>query len=154
MPIVRPLRDRGLAILFVSHRLEEVFDLCERATVFRDGKHVITAPVSGLTTADLIRQMVGRDVSLFPQATTAPGDVLLEARGLSRSDTFQDISFSVRAGEIVGFAGLIGAGRTEVARAQRTRCPASASLVSRSASSEESGRLMATVTYSESSRLS
>ncbi len=114
--IVRPLRDRGLAILFVSHRLEEVFDLCERATVFRDGKHVITAPVSGLTTADLIRQMVGRDVSLFPQATTAPGDVLLEARGLSRSDTFQDISFSVRAGEIVGFAGLIGAGRTEVAR--------------------------------------
>jgi len=114
--IVRPLRDRGLAVLFVSHRLEEVFDLCERATVLRDGKHVVTAPISQLTTADLIRHMVGRDVSLFPQAATAPGGVLLEARGLTRGETFQDISFSVRAGEIVGFAGLIGAGRTEVAR--------------------------------------
>ena len=114
--IVRPLRDRGLAVLFVSHRLEEVFDLCERATVLRDGKHVITAPVSQLTTADLVRHMVGRDVSLFPPAATAPGEVLLEARHLGRGDTFRDISFSVRAGEIVGFAGLIGAGRTEVAR--------------------------------------
>jgi rhamnose transport system ATP-binding protein len=114
--IVRPLRDRGLAVLFVSHRLEEVFDLCERATVFRDGKHVITAPVNQLTTSDLVRHMVGRDVGLFPQTTTPPGDVLLETRGLTRSDTFQEISLSVRAGEIVGFAGLIGAGRTEVAR--------------------------------------
>ncbi len=70
--IVRPLRDRGLAVLFVSHRLEEVFDLCERATVLRDGAHVITAPTSQLTTADLIRHMVGRDVTLFPPAATAP----------------------------------------------------------------------------------
>ena len=114
--IVRPLRDRGLGVLFVSHRLEEVFDLCERASVLRDGKHVITAPIGQLTTADLIRYMVGRDVSLFPPATTELGEVLLEARGLTRSDAFSDISFSVRAGEIVGFAGLIGAGRTEVAR--------------------------------------
>ncbi|MDQ6673343.1 MAG: sugar ABC transporter ATP-binding protein [Chloroflexota bacterium] len=114
--IVRPLRERGLAVLFVSHRLEEVFELCERATVLRDGKHVISAPVSQLTPADMIRHMVGRDVSLFPQASTAPGKVLLEARGLSRRDAFEDISFSVRAGEIVGFAGLIGAGRSEVAR--------------------------------------
>ena len=114
--IVRPLRDRGLGVLFVSHRLEEVFDLCERASVLRDGKHVITAPIGQLTTTDLIRYMVGRDVSLFPPATTELGEVLLEARGLTRSDAFSDISFSVRAGEIVGFAGLIGAGRTEVAR--------------------------------------
>jgi rhamnose transport system ATP-binding protein len=114
--IVRPLRDRGLAILFVTHRLEEVFELCERATVLRDGKHVITAPVSELTPTGLIRHMVGRDVSLFPPTATLPGDVLLEARGLTRGETFRDISFSVRAGEIVGFAGLIGAGRTEVAR--------------------------------------
>jgi rhamnose transport system ATP-binding protein len=114
--IVRPLRDRGLAVLFVSHRLEEVFALCERATVFRDGKHVITAPIDQLTTADLIRHMVGRDVTLFPQTDTAPGDVLLELRGLTREHAFRDVSFSVRAGEIVGLAGLVGAGRTEVAR--------------------------------------
>jgi rhamnose transport system ATP-binding protein len=114
--IVRPLRDRGLAVLFVSHRLEEVFALSERASVLRDGKHVTTTPISQVTTADLIRHMVGRDVSLFPHAATTPGDVLLEARGLTRGDTFRDISFSVRAGEIVGFAGLVGAGRTEVAR--------------------------------------
>jgi rhamnose transport system ATP-binding protein len=114
--IVRPLRDRGLAVLFVSHRLEEVFQLCERATVLRDGKHVVTAPTSQLSTADLIRHMVGRDVTLFPPAATAPGGVLLEVRDLTRQGVFRDISFNVRAGEIVGFAGLVGAGRTEVAR--------------------------------------
>jgi rhamnose transport system ATP-binding protein len=114
--IVRPLRDRGLAVLFVSHRLEEVFQLCQRATVLRDGKYVVTAAVDELTTADLIRHMVGRDVSLYQQAATTPGDVLLETRGLTRVGAFRDISFNVRAGEVVGFAGLIGAGRTEVAR--------------------------------------
>jgi rhamnose transport system ATP-binding protein len=114
--IVRPLRDRGLAVLFVSHRLEEVFDLCEKATVLRDGRHVITASTRDLTTADMIRHMVGRDVSLFPKTNSAPGEVLLEVRGLTRADAFRDISFNVRAGEIVGFAGLVGAGRTEVAR--------------------------------------
>ena len=96
--IVRPLRDRGLAVLFVSHRLEEVFELCERATVFRDGKHVITAPTNQLTTPDLIRQMVGRDVTLFPPAATAPGEVLLEVTGLTRAGAFRDVSFGVRAG--------------------------------------------------------
>ena len=114
--IVRPLRDRGLAVLFVSHRLEEVFDLCERATVFRDGRYVITARTRELTTADLIRHMVGRAVDLFPKADTPIGDVLLEVRGLTRRGAFRDVSFGVRAGEIVGFAGLVGAGRTEVAR--------------------------------------
>jgi rhamnose transport system ATP-binding protein len=114
--IVRPLLERGLAVLFVSHRLEEVFALCDRATVLRDGKHVITAPIEELTTTDLIRHMVGRDVSLFPKTDVGFGDVLLEVRGLTRRDAFRDVSFSVRAGEIVGFAGLVGAGRTEVAR--------------------------------------
>ena len=114
--IVRSLRDRGVAVLFVSHRLDEVFKLCDRATVLRDGKHVITAPTPELTPADLIRHMVGRAVSLFPKAEATVGDVLLEVDGLCRGTTFRDISFEVRAGEIVGFAGLVGAGRTEVAR--------------------------------------
>ncbi len=114
--IVRGLRDRGVAILFVSHRLGEVFDLCDTTTVFRDGRHVITTATSELTTADLIRHMVGRTVTLFPKVETAVGDVLLEVEGLSRVGEFADIGFSVRAGEIVGMAGLVGAGRTEVAR--------------------------------------
>jgi rhamnose transport system ATP-binding protein len=114
--IVRRLRERGVAVLFVSHRLGEVFELCDRATVLRDGRHVITASIDALTTADLIRHMIGRDVSLFPKAPARVGDIVLEVRGLSRSDEFSEVSFEVRAGEIVGFAGLVGAGRTEVAR--------------------------------------
>ncbi len=114
--IVRRLRDRGVSILFVSHRLDEVFELCDRATVFRDGRLVVTTATRDLTTADLVRHMVGRSVSLFPKVATAVGEVLLEVEGLTRVGEFRDISFQVRAGEIVGFAGLVGAGRTEVAR--------------------------------------
>jgi rhamnose transport system ATP-binding protein len=114
--IVRRLRDRGVSVLFVSHRLDEVFDLCERATVFRDGRHVITTATSELTTADLVRHMVGRAVSLFPKLETPVGDVLLEVSGLTRVGVFRDVGFAVRAGEIVGLAGLVGAGRTEIAR--------------------------------------
>jgi len=114
--IVRRLRDRGVSILFVSHRLDEVFELCDRATVFRDGRHVITTATTALTTADLVRHMVGRAVSLFPKVDAPVGAVLLEVDGLSRAGAFRDISLVVRAGEIVGLAGLVGAGRTEVAR--------------------------------------
>jgi len=114
--IVRQTRDRGVAVLFVSHRLEEVFELCDRATVLRDGRHIVTAPTAQLTAADLVRHMVGRSVSLFPRTAAKIGDVLLEVRNLTRLGAFRDISFSVRAGEIVGLAGLVGAGRTEVAR--------------------------------------
>jgi rhamnose transport system ATP-binding protein len=114
--IVRRLRERGVAILFVSHRLDEVFELCDRATVFRDGRHVVTAATTGLTTADLVRHMVGRTVSLFPKVETPIGEVLLEVSGLTRIGVFRDVTFTVRAGEIVGFAGLVGAGRTEIAR--------------------------------------
>ncbi len=114
--IVRRLRERGVSILFVSHRLDEVFELCDRATVFRDGRHVITTATAGLTTADLVRHMVGRAVSLFPKVATPVGEVLLEVDGLTRAGVFRDVGFEVRAGEIVGLAGLVGAGRTEVAR--------------------------------------
>ena len=114
--IVRRLRERGVAILFVSHRLDEVFALCDRATVLRDGRHVVTSATQDLTTADLIRHMVGRAVSLFPKVETPAGEILLEVEHLTRVGSFRDVSFTVRAGEIVGFAGLVGAGRTEVAR--------------------------------------
>jgi rhamnose transport system ATP-binding protein len=114
--IVRRLRDRGVAILFVSHRLDEVFELCDRATVFRDGRHVVTTSTGSLTTADLVRHMVGRTVSLFPKVETPIGEVLLEVAGLTRAGVFGDVGFAVHVGEILGFAGLVGAGRTEVAR--------------------------------------
>ena len=114
--IVRQTRDRGVAVLFVSHRLEEVFELCGRATVLRDGRHVITAPTSELTAADLVRYMVGRSVSLFPRSASNIGNVLLDVKGLTRIGAFRDVTFSVRAGEIVGLSGLVGAGRTEIAR--------------------------------------
>jgi rhamnose transport system ATP-binding protein len=114
--IVRRLRDRAVAVLFVSHRLDEVFALSDQTTILRDGKLVISAPTAELTTADLIRHMVGRAVSLFPKAEVPLGEVLLEVDGLGRGSAFRDVSFSVRAGEILGLAGLVGAGRTEVAR--------------------------------------
>ena len=114
--IVRRLRERGTSILFVSHRLEEVFEICDRATVLRDGRLVITADTAKLSTADLIRHMVGREVTLFPKTTAELGDEVVQVEGLGRRGAFQDVSFSVRHGEVVGFAGLVGAGRTEVAR--------------------------------------
>jgi rhamnose transport system ATP-binding protein len=114
--IVRQTAARGVAVLFVSHRLEEVFELCDVATVLRDGRHIVTAPTSSLNASDLVRHMVGRSVSLFPRSAAKIGDVLFEVRNLTREGEFVDISFSVKSGEIVCLAGLVGAGRTEVAR--------------------------------------
>ncbi|MHB8595712.1 MAG: sugar ABC transporter ATP-binding protein [Ktedonobacteraceae bacterium] len=115
--IVKQLRERGVAILFVSHRLDEVFTIADCLTVFRDGTHIITAPVSEMTTEDLIKHMVGRELSnLYPKGESEIGDVVLEVRQLTRSEAFADVSFQLRRGEILGFAGLVGAGRTEVAR--------------------------------------
>lgn len=115
--ITRELRQRGVAILFVSHRLEEVFALADQVTVMRDGSHVITTSASQLTPEDLIRHMVGRELTaLFPKGEAEIGEVVLDVRHLSRNGIFQDINFTLRRGEILGFAGLVGAGRTEVAR--------------------------------------
>ena len=115
--IVRQLREQGVAILFISHRLDEVFAISDTITIFRDGAHVITAPASELTTEAVIRHMVGRQLeSLFPKEEAEIGDFVLEARGLTRIGDFRDVSFALRRGEILGFFGLVGAGRTEVAR--------------------------------------
>lgn len=116
--IARHLRDRGVALLFISHRLEEIFDLCDRVTVLRDGAVVGSGAISSFTKDDLVRHMVGRDLSiLFPKTEVELGEVVLEARNLTRMGAFRDISFSLRAGEILALTGLVGAGRTEVARA-------------------------------------
>jgi rhamnose transport system ATP-binding protein len=115
--IVVGLRDRGVAVLYISHRLEEVFELSDLVTVLRDGELVITAPTEELDATALIRHMVGRELGdLFPKEAAEIGDPVLEARGLAREGAFRDVSFELRAGEILGLAGLVGAGRTEVAR--------------------------------------
>lgn len=115
--IVRQLRERGVAILFVSHRLDEIFKLADRLTILRDGTHIITAPVNEMSTEEIITHMVGRELSdLFPRGRAEIGEVVLEVRQLTRPGVFTDVGFQLRRGEILGFAGLVGAGRTEVAR--------------------------------------
>ena len=114
---VRRLRERGVAIVFISHRLEEVTAIADTVTVLRDGRHVATAPAEELSHGEIVRLMVGRSLdALFPKEEAEIGDVVLEARGLRRRGVFSDVSFDLRRGEIVGLAGFVGAGRTEVAR--------------------------------------
>jgi len=115
--IIRQLRGRGVAILFVDHRMEEVFEIADRVSVLRDGRHVITAAINELNPADAIRHMVGRRLeTLFPKEQATIGEIALEVRGLTRRGVFSNASFQVRRGEILGLAGLVGAGRTEIAR--------------------------------------
>lgn len=116
--VARNLRDNGCAVVFVSHRLDEVFALCDRLTIMRDGSTVSSSPITSTSESEVIRAMVGRDVSeLFPKMDTEIGDVVLSVRDLARDGQFENISFDVRAGEIVALAGLVGSGRSEVARA-------------------------------------
>ena len=116
--VTRSLRDAGTAVLFISHRFDEVFALCQRITVMRDGRWISTDPTDRLTVDEVVRRMVGREVSaLFPKQRTQAGEPRLEVRGLTRHGTFADIGFTVRSGEIVALAGLVGAGRSEVSRA-------------------------------------
>src|SRR5262252_9768142 len=116
--VVERLRSKGVAIMFVSHRLEEVFAISQRITVMRDGRVIGSGPVAEWTTEDVIRKMVGRSLeALYPKEKTEPGKVVLRVRNLRRAGVFKEISFEVRQGEIVGLAGLVGAGRSEVARA-------------------------------------
>jgi rhamnose transport system ATP-binding protein len=116
--VARTLRDEGAAIMFISHRFEEIMALCQRVTIMRDGKHVSTDPIDDVTVDEMVRRMVGRDLdALFPKQDVEPGAVVLEVEGLSRAGVFRDVSFQVRAGEIVAFAGLVGSGRSEVVQA-------------------------------------
>jgi rhamnose transport system ATP-binding protein len=117
--VIRTLRAQGAAVLFISHRLEEVFAICQRVTVMRDGRHVLTSSLQGMTAADLVRAMVGRELAERPPEAGAgtPGAAALTVERLTSEGTFTDISFTVRSGEVVALAGLVGSGRSEVARA-------------------------------------
>jgi rhamnose transport system ATP-binding protein len=113
--IVHTLRQQGVAILFISHRMEEVFEIADRVTILRDGRWISTTPRAELTPATAIGRMVGREVrELFRRERREPGAVRLSVRGLRREGAFQDVSFDLRAGEVLGFAGLVGARRTDI----------------------------------------
>ena len=116
--VARSLRDEGRALVFISHRFDEVFSLCDTVTVMRDGAYIATKPITDTGVDEMVGLMVGREVSdLFPKTPAAVGAPVLEVQGLNRAGVFHDVSFEVRAGEIVGLAGLVGAGRSEIVRA-------------------------------------
>ena len=115
--IIRDLKSQGLGIIYISHRIEEVFEVADRVMVLRDGEHVGTEGIDNLNREKLIEMMVGRPVdSEFPKHSANPGHERLRVEDLCRGRAVRNVSFSVRAGEILGFAGLVGAGRTETMR--------------------------------------
>jgi ribose transport system ATP-binding protein len=111
------LKSEGVSIVYISHRLEEIVEVCDRATIMRDGRHVTTRDVKDLTREEIIRLMVGRELKdAIPKVAAEQGDVALEVKHLTRKGVLHDVSFTVRKGEVLGIAGLVGAGRTETAR--------------------------------------
>jgi ABC-type sugar transport system ATPase subunit len=114
--LMRRLKERGVAVVFVTHRLEEVRQIVDRVIIMRDGRRVGSLPIAEATDERIIRLMVGRDVGLFPKEAATIGQPVLEVRQLSGQNGVNGISLTVRRGEIVGLAGLVGAGRTELVR--------------------------------------
>jgi ABC-type sugar transport system ATPase subunit len=119
LELLQRLKQRGITVLYVSHRLEEIFRACDAVTVLRDGKHISTEPITATSPDRVIQQMVGRELKqyTFNHLARTPGDESLRVEGLGSPGKFRDINFQLRAGEIVGLAGLIGAGRSEIAMA-------------------------------------
>ncbi|MBB4095545.1 sugar ABC transporter ATP-binding protein [Brucella pecoris] len=117
--IIRDLKANGISIIYISHRMAEIFSLCDRVTVFRDGRYVCTDCIAEITPDDVVRRMVGREITqLYPDKLgphEAAGEVILEVDGITDGVRFRDVSFAVRKGEILGIGGLIGSGRTEIA---------------------------------------
>lgn len=118
LQIIRYLKGEDISIIYISHHLEEVLAVCDRITVLRDGKSVGTVNVGDVTIDDLVKMMVGRDITQkYPKISASIGKEMLRVENLTRKGVLDNISFNARAGEILGFAGLVGAGRTETARA-------------------------------------
>lgn len=114
---IKKMKNRGISIIYISHRLEELWEIADRVTVLRDGHYVATSALKAMTKDELIRLMVGRDLTeQFPKREVARGEEILRVEGLSKRGVLDDISFNLRRGEVVGFAGLVGSGRTELMR--------------------------------------
>lgn len=115
--IIEELKQQNMAIVYISHRMPEIFQIADELTVLRDGTHVVSTGMEGVTESDIVKWMVGRELSdVFRHSERKAGDVILEVRNLTRKGVFENISFQVCAGEVLGVSGLIGAGRTEVMR--------------------------------------
>jgi inositol transport system ATP-binding protein len=113
--IIRELKAKGISIIYISHKMDEIFRICDTITVLRDGQYITTRPARELDHDTLVKLMVGREISqLFPTANAPKGEISLEVEGLAKEGVFKNISFKVRRGEILGVAGLMGAGRSEV----------------------------------------
>ncbi|MDO4322499.1 MAG: sugar ABC transporter ATP-binding protein [Lachnospiraceae bacterium] len=117
--VIRSLKERGVSVIYISHKLEEIDELCEWVTILRDGKIIDSGPISSFTRDQMIAKMIGREITnKFPKRnSTVREKEVLSVKGLNRAGVISDVSFSLREGEVLGFAGLVGAGRTEIARA-------------------------------------
>lgn len=116
--VINSLREKGVSIVYISHRMEEIFALCDRITVLRDGQYIDTKEIRDLTMDDVVQMMIGREIGeRFPSRDVEIGDEVLRVEGLTSGKLFHDVDFSVRAGEVLGVAGLMGAGRTEIMQA-------------------------------------
>ena len=130
--LVERLRERGITILYISHRMPEIHRLCDEITVLRDGRHVATSPAAALDDAALVRLMIGRAIdpeSATPKPVPPAAEERIRLESLSRAGAFEDVSFSIRAGEVLGLAGLVGAGRSEIAQTLFGLAPATSGRV-------------------------
>jgi ribose transport system ATP-binding protein len=115
--VIGRLKQEGVSIVYISHRMEEIFQICDRITVMRDGQTVDCKPIPETSMDEVVRKMVGRELTeRFPKRHAHPGETVLEVKRITRAGVFEEVSFSVRSGEILGVAGLLGAGRTEIMR--------------------------------------
>ena len=116
--VIKSLREKGVSIVYISHRMEEIFELCDRITVLRDGAYIDTRYIKDITMDDIVQMMIGRTIGeRYPKREATIGEEVLRVEGLTSGKLFRDVSFSVRAGEVMGFSGLMGAGRTEIMQA-------------------------------------
>jgi len=116
--IIERLKEQGITIIYISHKLDEIFKICDNVTILRDGQHIKTMPVEGVSRQELINLMVGREMGLeYPKEIIELGEDILEVEHLTRKGVLEDISFTLRRGEVLGISGLVGSGRTELMRA-------------------------------------
>ncbi len=116
--VIENLKKRGVSIVYISHRMEEIFELCDRITVLRDGQYIDTCEIKDITMDDVVKMMIGREIGeRYPSRNHRVGKTVFEVKGLSRKGAFNDVSFTVGAGEVLGVSGLMGAGRTEIMQA-------------------------------------